>query len=316
MRTAMTELLGVDYPIVGFNRSPGVVAAVTNAGGFGVLAASAYTPEELDAQLTWIEEQVQGKPYGVDLLVPEKFAAGDPNDLIASLRAQIPAQHFAFVRDLLERYDIPPAPEGTASFDEIAASLNPARSRRGWHRLRSADGRRAGVGRGRCLVWFGVAVQRGGRRQPGHQEQVPRRHQLGHRAVPDAHREAGPTVAFLLARRVGDGRRSRAVAHATAAAAGQRGLAAHRRRSPGWSRRRPEAGVVLRRAGRRLVPRGAAGRGDRPPDGRRLRTAHHRPRRLAAYPCPVMAGARTCRTTSTASTPAWPRRAACQAASV
>src|SRR5919206_1149825 len=126
MRTAMTELLGVDYPIVGFNRSPGVVAAVTNAGGFGVLAASAYTPEELDAQLTWIEEQVQGKPYGVDLLVPEKFAAGDPNDLIASLRAQIPAQHFAFVRDLLERYDIPPAPEGTASFDEIAAQLNPA----------------------------------------------------------------------------------------------------------------------------------------------------------------------------------------------
>ena len=126
MRTAMTELLGVEYPIVGFNRSPGVVAAVTNAGGFGVLAASAYRPEELDAQLTWIEEQVQGKPYGVDLLVPEKFAAGDPNDLIASLRAQIPAQHFAFVRDLLERYDIPPAPEGTASFDEIAAQLNPA----------------------------------------------------------------------------------------------------------------------------------------------------------------------------------------------
>src|ERR671934_328998 len=125
MRTAMTELLGVDHPIVGFNRSPGVVAAVTNAGGFGVLAASAYTPEELDAQLTWIEEQVQGKPYGVDLLVPEKFAAGDPNDLIASLRAQIPAQHFAFVRDLLERYDIPPAPEGTASFDEIAAQLDP-----------------------------------------------------------------------------------------------------------------------------------------------------------------------------------------------
>ena len=46
MRTALTDLLGIDHPIVGFNRSPGVVAAVTNAGGFGVLAASAYTPEE------------------------------------------------------------------------------------------------------------------------------------------------------------------------------------------------------------------------------------------------------------------------------
>ena len=91
MRTAFTELLGVPHPIVGFNRSPGVVAEVTKAGGFGVLAASAYTPGELDAQLTWIEKQVGGRPYGVDLLVPEKFAAGDPDNLVASLRAQIPA---------------------------------------------------------------------------------------------------------------------------------------------------------------------------------------------------------------------------------
>ncbi|MEU7874485.1 nitronate monooxygenase [Dactylosporangium sp. NPDC049140] len=126
MRTALTELLGVEHPIVGFNRSPAVVAAVTNAGGFGVLAGSAFTPEELDAQLTWIEEQVGGRPYGVDLLVPEKFAAGDPDNLIASLRAQIPAEHFAFVQELLQRYDIPPVPAGTRSFDEIAASINPA----------------------------------------------------------------------------------------------------------------------------------------------------------------------------------------------
>jgi NAD(P)H-dependent flavin oxidoreductase YrpB (nitropropane dioxygenase family) len=124
MRTALTGLLGVPHPIVGFNRSPGVVAAVTNAGGFGVLAASAYTPEELDAQLTWIEKQVGGKPYGVDLLVPEKFADGDPGNLVASLRAQIPETHLAFVRDLLDRYGIPEAPR-KAEHDEIAASLNP-----------------------------------------------------------------------------------------------------------------------------------------------------------------------------------------------
>jgi NAD(P)H-dependent flavin oxidoreductase YrpB (nitropropane dioxygenase family) len=125
MRTAFTDLVGVPHPIVGFNRSPGVVAAVTNAGGFGVLAASAYTPAELDAQLTWIEDQTGGQPYGVDLLVPEKFAPGDPDHLVASLRAQIPAGHLAFVRDLLDRYGIPeaaPVPE----HDEIAASLNPA----------------------------------------------------------------------------------------------------------------------------------------------------------------------------------------------
>jgi NAD(P)H-dependent flavin oxidoreductase YrpB (nitropropane dioxygenase family) len=133
MRTAFTDLVGVPHPIVGFNRSPGVVAAVSNAGGFGVLAASAYTPAELDAQLTWIEERTGGKPYGVDLLVPAKFAtgvgsreaSGAPDDLVASLRAQIPAGHLAFVRDLLDRYGIPEAAP-IAEHDEIAASLNPA----------------------------------------------------------------------------------------------------------------------------------------------------------------------------------------------
>ena len=124
MRTAFTDLVGVPHPIVGFNRSPGVVAAVTNAGGFGVLGASAYTPAELDAQLTWIDEQTEGKPYGVDLLVPEKFAAGDPGNLVASLRAQIPDGHLAFVADLLDRYGIPDVP-GNPEHDEIAASLNP-----------------------------------------------------------------------------------------------------------------------------------------------------------------------------------------------
>ena len=124
MRTALTELLGVPHPIVGFNRSPGVVAEVTNAGGLGVLAASAYTPEELDAQLTWIEKQVGGKPYGVDLLVPEKFAEGDPDNLVASLRAQIPQAHLDFVNSLLAKYAIPEAAK-KQTHDEIAASLNP-----------------------------------------------------------------------------------------------------------------------------------------------------------------------------------------------
>ena len=124
MRTAFTDLTGVPSPVVGFNRSPGVVAAVTNAGGLGVLAASAFRPEELDAQLTWIEEQTGGRPYGVDLLVPEKFAAGDPDNLVASLRAQIPAEHFAFIGTLLETYGIPAAPRATG-LDEVAASLNP-----------------------------------------------------------------------------------------------------------------------------------------------------------------------------------------------
>ena len=127
MRTSFTDLVGVDHPLVGFNRSPGVVAAVTNAGGLGVLAATAYTPEELDAQLTWIEEQVDGKPYGVDLLVPEKAVAGDPASLVASLRAQIPAEHLAFVQRLLDKYGIPAIADGAGAYqDDVAAQINPA----------------------------------------------------------------------------------------------------------------------------------------------------------------------------------------------
>ncbi|MEU8821965.1 nitronate monooxygenase family protein [Actinoplanes sp. NPDC048796] len=124
MRTALTELLGVEHPIVGFNRSPAVVAAVTNAGGFGVLAASAYSPAELDAQLSWIEERVGGKPYGVDLLVPSKFVAGDPGSLVASLRAQIPPSHLTFVQSLLDKYDIPVS-SSVVDHSEVAAAITP-----------------------------------------------------------------------------------------------------------------------------------------------------------------------------------------------
>ena len=137
MRTAFTDLVGVEHPIVGFNRSPGVVAEVTNAGGLGVLAASAYTPAELDAQLTWIDQQVAGRPYGVDLLVPEKFAAADPADVIASLRAQIPDGHFAFVRDLLARYGIPEAPQAPDQ-SEVAGRPQPGRRPRRCSTWRSA----------------------------------------------------------------------------------------------------------------------------------------------------------------------------------
>lgn len=109
MRTPFTDLVGIRSPLVGFSRSPGVVAAVTNEGGLGVLAASGYTPEELDAQLSWIESRIDGRPFGVDLLVPEKFTDADSETLLTELRAQIPQQHIEFVERLLGKYDVPRA---------------------------------------------------------------------------------------------------------------------------------------------------------------------------------------------------------------
>lgn len=104
MRTAFTDLVGTTQPLVGFSRSPGVVAEVSRAGGLGVLAATAYRPDELDAQLTWIEQRTGGAPYGVDLLVP----AGT-SDVAIDQRRRIPQQHWDFVAELLARHDLDPA---------------------------------------------------------------------------------------------------------------------------------------------------------------------------------------------------------------
>lgn len=117
MRTAATELVGIDLPIFGFSHCRDVVAAVTNAGGCGVLGAVAHSPEQLDIDLTWIEAEVKGKPYGVDLLVPEKFAGADEGGLGRDdLRKLVPAEHVAWVDEMLERYGVPPAPPEDASF--------------------------------------------------------------------------------------------------------------------------------------------------------------------------------------------------------
>ncbi len=57
MHTAVTTLMGIDFPIFAFTHCRDVVAAVTNAGGFGVLGAVAHTPEQLYIDLAWIREQ-------------------------------------------------------------------------------------------------------------------------------------------------------------------------------------------------------------------------------------------------------------------
>src|SRR5437588_2904535 len=75
MQTRVSDVLGVEFPILAFSHCRDVVAAVTNAGGFGVLGAVAHTPDQLEIDLTWIEEQTHGRPYGLDLLLPPSTRA-------------------------------------------------------------------------------------------------------------------------------------------------------------------------------------------------------------------------------------------------
>src|SRR5437868_3394384 len=73
----MRDLVGVDFPLFAFSHCRDVVAAVSRAGGFGVLGGASFTPESLEMELAWIDDHVDGKPYGVDILVPEhQFATG------------------------------------------------------------------------------------------------------------------------------------------------------------------------------------------------------------------------------------------------
>jgi len=107
------ELLGIEFPILAFTHCRDVVAAVTRAGGMGVLGAAGHTPEELDIDLKWITEQVGGRPFGVDLIVPAKYVGKDEGGVSRSeLRARIPQAHRDFVEDIMRRYDVPPLPEG------------------------------------------------------------------------------------------------------------------------------------------------------------------------------------------------------------
>jgi NAD(P)H-dependent flavin oxidoreductase YrpB (nitropropane dioxygenase family) len=112
MRTRAAELLGVEFPICAFSHCRDVVAAVTNAGGFGILGAVAHSPQRLQNELTWIEEQTGGKPYGVDLLLPPKYVGAEQGGIDAKqARELLPEEHRAFVDDLLARYGIPASTE-------------------------------------------------------------------------------------------------------------------------------------------------------------------------------------------------------------
>ena len=108
MNNALCRLTGCEFPLFAFSHCRDVVVAVSKAGGFGVLGAAAFSPEQLDRELDWIDAHIGDAPYGVDVLVPETV---DPR--VAALRdpaaraAQISPAHREFVSELLTSNGIP-----------------------------------------------------------------------------------------------------------------------------------------------------------------------------------------------------------------
>ncbi len=107
MTSRLCATLGIEFPLFAFSHCRDVVAAVSKAGGFGVLGATAFNPEQLEVELAWIDAHVDGKPYGIDVLIPENLAVKDEKGLTSKkLAERIPQGHKDFVRDLLGRHDV------------------------------------------------------------------------------------------------------------------------------------------------------------------------------------------------------------------
>jgi NAD(P)H-dependent flavin oxidoreductase YrpB (nitropropane dioxygenase family) len=109
VRTPICDQLGIAHPIFAFTPSEHVAAAVSKAGGLGVLGCVRFNEaEELDAVLTWMDENTDGKPYGVDIVMPAKIPdEGSATDL----GKYIPDAHRKFVDDTLRKLGVPPLPD-------------------------------------------------------------------------------------------------------------------------------------------------------------------------------------------------------------
>ncbi|MCZ4654060.1 NAD(P)H-dependent flavin oxidoreductase [Gordonia amicalis] len=110
MRTELADRFGIEYPIFGFTPSQDVAAAISRAGGLGVLGCVRFNEaEELDEVLEWMHENTDGKPFGVDVVMPAKIPTEGSK---VDLDSMIPPEHRAFVERTLDDLGVPPLPGG------------------------------------------------------------------------------------------------------------------------------------------------------------------------------------------------------------
>jgi len=101
LRTPLCDLLGIEYPVILAGMGPvaggltgpvataPLAAAVSNAGGLGVLGGAGFGPDKLREEIAKIRS-LTDKPFGVDLLLPSNYMGGaasgemprDPRELI------------------------------------------------------------------------------------------------------------------------------------------------------------------------------------------------------------------------------------------
>jgi NAD(P)H-dependent flavin oxidoreductase YrpB (nitropropane dioxygenase family) len=126
VRTPICERLEIEFPIFAFSHCRDVVAAVSKAGGFGVLGALAYSPDQLEIELDWIDEHVGDRPYGVDIVMPAKYVGkgGGSEASLEHLSELIPKEHRDFVDRVLAEHGVPELPPDLDTGMVKAAGLN------------------------------------------------------------------------------------------------------------------------------------------------------------------------------------------------
>lgn len=125
MKTPICDALGIEFPILAFTHCRDVAAAVSKAGGLGVLGIAGATTDSLDVELDWIENEIGNKPYGVDVLLPAKSVDTSGKDL----NELIPQEHRDFVDRLLAKYGVPQLPadvDGADPLDRSAVRRDPS----------------------------------------------------------------------------------------------------------------------------------------------------------------------------------------------
>ena len=124
MKSVVCEILGIEFPLLAFSHCRDVVAAVSRAGGMGVFGAVRYSPEQLRQELTWIDAHCGGKPYGVDLIVPNQFEGkGEERDTVDLVKT-LPRSHREFISGVLQEHNV----DGDALDEEENGRLNFARN--------------------------------------------------------------------------------------------------------------------------------------------------------------------------------------------
>jgi NAD(P)H-dependent flavin oxidoreductase YrpB (nitropropane dioxygenase family) len=122
MRTPICDRLGIEFPIFAFSHCRDVVAAVSKAGGFGVLGAVGFPPDQLEVELKWIDEHIGDAPYGVDIVIPGKYEGMgeiDPKKLEEQLMASVPEQHRRFADKILADHGVPKLPAGEHPVNQL-----------------------------------------------------------------------------------------------------------------------------------------------------------------------------------------------------